>query len=436
MVRYGSHVVTDGEAFVEAARQQELEGVVAKLRRSPYEPGRRSKSWLKIKLRREQEVVVAGWLEGQGSHRDLGSLIVAVHEEDRLRHAGQVGRGSTPRRGASSAPASTSWPATMLAARPRPAAAWRALGRAADRDPRRVRGVDDRRPAPAGGVQGLRDREGGVGGAARAAGRHGPRGERGAAGGSGCGSASRVRAGRRVPPPASAAAAPAATNDLDRRSRRSTRSPRRGCGSSPGASCGSRTSTRCSFPPLGTEPPLTKRDLLRYHASVAPVLVPYLARPRVDGAALSERRRREGVLAEGPARPRAAVGRTRWTYHRPRGGAEGLRRGRRAATLAWLAQEGAVELHPWTSRTDAPDKPDLRADRHRPGRVDDVRGGARPRPSVPDRARAPRASAPPKVTGKRGVQIWIPIEPRYIFEETRDWVEGSRARWGRRCRTW
>ena len=80
-------------AFFEAARQQELEGIVAKLRRSPYEPDRRSKAWLKLKVRREQEVVVVGWLPGQGTHVDLGSLILAVRSGDRWVHAGQVGSG-------------------------------------------------------------------------------------------------------------------------------------------------------------------------------------------------------------------------------------------------------------------------------------------------------------------------------------------------------
>ncbi len=97
-VRYASHVDGDGRAFLEAARAQELEGVVAKRRDSVYEPGRRTRTWLKVKLRREQEVVVAGWLEGQGSHRDLGSLVVAVNRDGRLRHAGQVGSGIDARR--------------------------------------------------------------------------------------------------------------------------------------------------------------------------------------------------------------------------------------------------------------------------------------------------------------------------------------------------
>ena len=66
MVRYAGHVEADGDAFFEAARAQELEGIVAKLRRSRYEPGRRAEAWLKIKMRREQEVVVVGLAAGAG----------------------------------------------------------------------------------------------------------------------------------------------------------------------------------------------------------------------------------------------------------------------------------------------------------------------------------------------------------------------------------
>ena len=73
-VRYASHVVGDGEAFIEAARQRGLEGVVAKLRRSRYEPGRRTPAWLKLKIRPEQELVVGGWTPGEGNARDLGAL--------------------------------------------------------------------------------------------------------------------------------------------------------------------------------------------------------------------------------------------------------------------------------------------------------------------------------------------------------------------------
>ena len=52
---------------------------------------------VRAKLRREQEIVVVGWLPGQGTHKDLGSLIVAVNDDGGLRHAGQVGSGINAR---------------------------------------------------------------------------------------------------------------------------------------------------------------------------------------------------------------------------------------------------------------------------------------------------------------------------------------------------
>ena len=97
-VRYGSHIETDGEDFYEAVKKQGLEGLVAKLKSSPYEPGRRSKAWLKIKIRREQEAIVVGYEPGKGSRADLGSLILAVYDgKDRLRYVGEVGSGLTER---------------------------------------------------------------------------------------------------------------------------------------------------------------------------------------------------------------------------------------------------------------------------------------------------------------------------------------------------
>ena len=65
-VRFTAHVEGEGETFHEAAKAQDLEGIVAKLKRSRYEPGRRSSAWLKIKIRPEQELVVGGWTTGRG----------------------------------------------------------------------------------------------------------------------------------------------------------------------------------------------------------------------------------------------------------------------------------------------------------------------------------------------------------------------------------
>jgi bifunctional non-homologous end joining protein LigD len=85
----------DGRAMLEASRAQGLEGVVAKRLDSRYEPGRRSGAWIKIKHRRHAELVVGGWMPGEGGRRGrIGSLLVGFHDEDgALRYAGRVGSG-------------------------------------------------------------------------------------------------------------------------------------------------------------------------------------------------------------------------------------------------------------------------------------------------------------------------------------------------------
>jgi bifunctional non-homologous end joining protein LigD len=90
------HVVGHGSHVLAAARAQNLEGVVAKRRDCPYEPGRRANGWRKVKVVQRQEVVVVGWLPGEGRRRDrIGALLVAVSEEGALRYAGRVGTGFT-----------------------------------------------------------------------------------------------------------------------------------------------------------------------------------------------------------------------------------------------------------------------------------------------------------------------------------------------------
>ncbi len=88
---------SDLPAFLAATREQGLEGIVVKRASSPYEPGRRSSSWLKVKNVARQEVVVGGWLAGEGRRREtIGALLAGVHEADgRLRYAGRVGTGFT-----------------------------------------------------------------------------------------------------------------------------------------------------------------------------------------------------------------------------------------------------------------------------------------------------------------------------------------------------
>jgi bifunctional non-homologous end joining protein LigD len=95
--RVPDYVIGHGAQLLAATEEQGLEGVLAKRLDSPYEPGRRSACWLKVKNVERQEVVVGGWVPGDGKRRDrIGALLVGVRDDDgSLRHVGRVGTGFT-----------------------------------------------------------------------------------------------------------------------------------------------------------------------------------------------------------------------------------------------------------------------------------------------------------------------------------------------------
>jgi bifunctional non-homologous end joining protein LigD len=86
----------DGQAVLEAAKQQALEGVVAKRLDSTYRPGERSPAWRKLKVIAREEFVIGGWVpEGLSNQQRVGALLVGyyVPGEKKLRYAGGVGTG-------------------------------------------------------------------------------------------------------------------------------------------------------------------------------------------------------------------------------------------------------------------------------------------------------------------------------------------------------
>ena len=88
-----SHV-GDGAALLEASRRQGLEGIIAKRLDCPYTPGRRSPWWVKVKNVRQTDVVIGGWLPGEGKRAGrLGALVVGFYEDGVLKYAGRVGTG-------------------------------------------------------------------------------------------------------------------------------------------------------------------------------------------------------------------------------------------------------------------------------------------------------------------------------------------------------
>ena len=89
--------VSGADVFA-AASSSGLEGVVAKRRASRYQPGSRSHDWIKIKAMRDQEVVVGGWLPGQGHLQGtFGALLLGIPGPTGLEYAGKVGTGFNDR---------------------------------------------------------------------------------------------------------------------------------------------------------------------------------------------------------------------------------------------------------------------------------------------------------------------------------------------------
>ncbi|HEY4748269.1 MAG TPA: non-homologous end-joining DNA ligase, partial [Steroidobacteraceae bacterium] len=87
------HASENAEQLYAAALSHGFEGIMAKRLDSPYQAGRRSRAWLKIKAARSAEFVIGGYTRGQGARAALGALLLGYWEGKSLRYAGHVGSG-------------------------------------------------------------------------------------------------------------------------------------------------------------------------------------------------------------------------------------------------------------------------------------------------------------------------------------------------------
>ena len=438
-VRFGGHVTRDGVAFFGAAAAQGLEGAMAKHRRSRYEAGRRSTAWLKLKVRPTQELVVGGYVPGKGTHRDLGALVVGVMEEGELRYAGRVGSGmdGATRARLRAALDSRARPAHPFDVAPgdlarTPGASWaeptlviRAEIGGWSRDGI-VRQAAFTHEAPEVDPATVERQEAvGPEAAARALAKAGVGGARANVSGRGA-TLERPQAAR----PAASSTPPTFEGPTAQELATLDALPGRGRTWRIGGRDVALTNLDKVIAPgrpgvdgAPDELPVTKRDLVRYYATVAPVMLPHLA-----GRALNLARYPNGIDGEFFWQKDAAKGTpawvTRWREPDPPDRrahdyvvADGV------ATLAWLGNQGAIELHPWTSPLDRPAEP-------RWALVDIDPGPRTAWEETLVLARLYRraldhlgVTGVPKVTGKRGIQVFVPIRPGYTFEETRAWVE-------------
>jgi bifunctional non-homologous end joining protein LigD len=177
------------------------------------------------------------------------------------------------------------------------------------------------------------------------------------------------------------------------------------------------------FPGRGGNPPVTKRELLRYAAAIAPTVVPYLT-----GRAVNLRRHPNGAQTKGFWHKERPAHAPEWVTAWDNPDADPGETATYAvldepAAVVWAAQLGALEWHAWTSRTDHPHRPTYALVDLDPGTDtswEDVLVLARLHRTALDHV---GVRGYPKVTGRRGVQIWVPIRPGPSFEDTRAWVE-------------
>ena len=90
---FSDHVEEHGKEFFNLVTLQGLEGMLAKDASSPYQTGRRSASWLKIKSEERQEAVIGGFTDPGGGRKHFGSLLLGVYEGKELVYVGHVGTG-------------------------------------------------------------------------------------------------------------------------------------------------------------------------------------------------------------------------------------------------------------------------------------------------------------------------------------------------------
>ncbi len=371
----------DPRQLLESVRAQGLEGIVAKSVSSPYQE-RRSSNWVKVKATREQEFVICGYTHGE---RDFfGALVLGVYEQDLLAFAGSVGTGfdrklmqqirerldelrqaRSPFREKVKLPQEVQWVRPELVCTVK-YLEWTNEGRV--RAPVFVGLRDDIDP--------------------RECARNEPTLEE----------LEQEPAMERAPLfPADKAEA---TVEVE------------------GHSLRIRNLSKLFYPADG----VTKRDVLEYYSAVAELLIPYWKdRP------LSFRRYPDGIAKEGFFQKDASgSGFPEWLRRERVLAEDGNIRlqviGDSRAALVWLANLGCIDQNPWMSRVGSLDNPDFLLIDLDPQECSYSR--------VAEAAQIIRRlleeiglAGCPKTTGGKGMHIYVPLEPIYMYDQVRSFAE-------------
>jgi len=403
-VLFAEHVERDGVALFAEARKSGIEGIVGKRADSLYHPGARTPEWVKIKSWRSQSCVIAGYTAGRGRRSNqLGALILAILDNGRLVHCGQVGTGfndkmlrdlkeqlapliveqcplaKTPR---TTEPATWVQPELICEVR---FSEWTNEGMLRHPAFQKLRGdqtIGDtaREEAP---VIGATSARGSLPDPLGSSDERTPPGQDPDI----ISALQELRtlhgharwdiAGRRLP-----------LTNLD----------------------------KVLWPADG----LTKRDMIEHYVRMAPYMLPYLRdRPLsmqvfpdgIDGKSFW----RKDKPAHAPSWIES------WTYHGEK--TKTYIVVNEVATLAWVANAGVIDLHPWHSRIDEPEAPDWAVfdlDPFEPATFQDVIDIAKLVKAALDHY---GMHGVVKTSGQTGLQIYVPVRRGPDYAAVRNWVE-------------
>jgi len=367
-----SEAFDDGKALLDAVEAQGLEGLIAKRRGSAYAQGRRTREWLKLKAHARQEFVIAGYTRGSGNRAStFGSLVLGVNEGGELRYAGNVGTGFDERE------------IRKLLGKLRPLERADPPFATAPKMPRVRKGdvvwVEPRLVAEVEFSEWTHD------GHVRQPSYKGLRDDKPPA---------EVRHER----PAS---------DVVQQGKRELRLS---------------NLDKLFWPEEG----ITKGDLLEYYRQVAPVLVPHL-----QGRPFTMRRYPDGAYGKAFFQKDAPSHMPEWirTFRTPVSTRDGKEKVvdfpvvDDELSLLWMVNMGCIDMNPWYSRIDKPDRPDF------------VLFDLDPTPEVPYTQTVEVAlyvkalldglglASFPKTSGGKGFHILVPLDRRSTYDDSRSFAE-------------
>jgi bifunctional non-homologous end joining protein LigD len=410
LIRFSESFETSAGEFFEAAKKLGIEGMIAKKDDSEYLPGTRTKDWLKIKSGQRHEAVIGGYTRNEDSTKLFSALLLGVYENKKLRFIGQAGTGYTDKMRKDILeklkPLETSVcpfkeiPAVNKPSRFRPNPPKAAIVWV---KPKLVGEVQYQELTDEGvmrhpSFQGLRTDK----------------------------KAKDVVMDKAITPPAPEKRK--TKSIIEKKIKPAGKTKTRKTLLNPHEESQSRTinGQELKFSNLGKlywpKEKISKRDLLNYYYQVAPYILPYMKdRPQ------SLNRFPNGINGESFYQKNVASSTPPWltTHNYKNTSKEGSKKFlvcTDEASLLYMANLGCIEMNPWHSRIESPDRPDwcvidLDPDNNP---FSQVIKAANVIKEVLDAVDVPSF---PKTSGSTGIHIYIPLGAKYDYEQSKTLAE-------------